>query len=128
MIVADTHAWLWWASSPDLLSRNARAALDTADVIVISALSCYEAYSLLMRGRVDAGKPPESWLHDALRASRISVASVDVAIAAGAAALPREVLRDPIDRIIVATALLHDVPLVTADRKIREPNLVPTIW
>lgn len=51
--------------------------------------------------------------------------TMDVAIAA--AKLP-DPIRDPIDRVIVATALLQGVPLVTKDRKIIESGVVSTIW
>ena len=35
---------------------------------------------------------------------------------------------DPADRLIAATALIHDVPLITADTRIRQSNEVPCIW
>ncbi len=36
--------------------------------------------------------------------------------------------RDPTDRMIGATALVHNVPLVTADRKIRASGEVNCVW
>jgi hypothetical protein len=35
---------------------------------------------------------------------------------------------DPVDRIIGATALIEDIPLLTADCEIRTSRAVPTIW
>jgi len=49
-------------------------------------------------------------------------------IAATAAMLPRDVGRDPADRLIVATAIEYGVPLVTKDDLIRRANVVETIW
>jgi PIN domain nuclease of toxin-antitoxin system len=37
-------------------------------------------------------------------------------------------VNDPIDRIIVATALHHHAPLVTKDQKIVAAALVETLW
>jgi PIN domain nuclease of toxin-antitoxin system len=37
-------------------------------------------------------------------------------------------IRDPADRLIVATALHHGIPLVTTDAKIRAARVVETIW
>ena len=42
--------------------------------------------------------------------------------------LPASYPKDPADRIIGATALVEDMPLVTADRAIRNSRAVPTIW
>jgi PIN domain nuclease of toxin-antitoxin system len=35
---------------------------------------------------------------------------------------------DPADRFIVATALLHDAPLVTKDHLLRRLRFVKTVW
>ena len=35
---------------------------------------------------------------------------------------------DPADRLIGATALTHNIPLITADTRIRASGEVPTIW
>jgi PIN domain nuclease of toxin-antitoxin system len=43
-------------------------------------------------------------------------------------AIQRELLADPGDRLIVATAKALDVALVTRDRAIQKADLVPTVW
>jgi PIN domain nuclease of toxin-antitoxin system len=48
-----------------------------------------------------------------------------VEVAVTAARLPNPV-SDPIDRIIVATALLQGAPLVTKDHKIIDAGIVPS--
>jgi len=30
MIVLDTHAWIWWVSSPEFLSETAKQIIDEA--------------------------------------------------------------------------------------------------
>lgn len=49
-------------------------------------------------------------------------------IAIQAFELPAGYPKDPVDRIIGATALVEDIPLLTADREIRKSRAVPTIW
>jgi PIN domain nuclease of toxin-antitoxin system len=49
-------------------------------------------------------------------------------IALQAYALPASYPKDPADRIIGATALVEDIPLLTADQAIRKSRAVPTIW
>jgi PIN domain nuclease of toxin-antitoxin system len=43
-------------------------------------------------------------------------------------AIPRDVLADPWDRFIVATAKTLGLSLVTKDSAIRDSGLVPSIW
>ncbi len=42
--------------------------------------------------------------------------------------LPESYPKDPVDRVIGATALIEDISLITADREIRKAGAVPTIW
>lgn len=44
---------------------------------------------------------------------------VDAAVGWGLGRVPRDAVGDPFDRMIAATALVHGVPLVTYDRKLR---------
>jgi len=53
---------------------------------------------------------------------------VDEAVAWKFTTIDRDLLRDPWDRFIVATALALDLPLVTADRRIQKSGLVEAIW
>jgi len=42
--------------------------------------------------------------------------------------LPASYPNDPVDRSIGATALVEEIPLLTADAQIRKSRAVPTIW
>ena len=50
------------------------------------------------------------------------------AIAARSVLFSRAFPRDPSDRIIAATALVHNAPLITADKLIHQSGEVPCIW
>jgi len=68
-----------------------------------------------------------------LRASLISspgliTQTIDLAVVEATIAIPRDLLTDPWDRFIVASARTWAVPLVTKDRAIRDSRLVPTVW
>lgn len=56
------------------------------------------------------------------------VLPITASIALQAFELPPDYPKDPVDRIIGATALIKDIPLLTADREIRKSRAVPTIW
>ena len=63
MIILDTHAWLWWTNESTELADPARVAIEQADVIGISAMSCWEVAMLVGKSRIglsmDLVKLPE---------------------------------------------------------------------
>ncbi|WP_437897281.1 type II toxin-antitoxin system VapC family toxin [Sorangium sp. So ce124] len=69
MIVLETHAWFWLVASPDRLSEQAAVAVDGADRLGVSAMSCWEIAMLTEKGRVDLDRPAQRSLEDALARS-----------------------------------------------------------
>jgi PIN domain nuclease of toxin-antitoxin system len=120
----DTHAFLWGYTDDARLSRRCKGLLMAASAaeLAISDVSLSEIARLLVAGRFQAKISPELLMQGIGRA--VTVLSVTPAIALHAAKLDWE-NQDPIDRHIVSTALAHDVPVMTVDRKIHE--LAPRI-
>jgi PIN domain nuclease of toxin-antitoxin system len=114
----DTHIWLWAQLEPERLSPKVREALDEpGSEIHLSPLSVWEAITLARKGRLDLGPDPAAWTDRALATApvRPAMLTMDVARTGGALAKPP---RDPVDRFLVATALIHGLCLVTADEEI----------
>ncbi|WP_028354587.1 type II toxin-antitoxin system VapC family toxin [Bordetella petrii] len=131
MIVLDTHALVWWAAGDSQLSRPAREAIE-AEVqdgeILVSAISAWEVAMLAKAGRLALTMDAAAWLDTVAEVPAIRFVPVDVRISVQSVDLPGEFHKDPADRIIVATARHHSVPLVSADLKIRDYPHVQTIW
>jgi PIN domain nuclease of toxin-antitoxin system len=85
-----------------------------------------EIAQLSHRRRIEFPVVLESFLSEVIL--RFKVFPITANIAMQAFGLPPGYPNDPVDRIIGATALVEDVPLVTADREIRKSRAVPTIW
>ena len=128
MIVLDTHAWIWWASSPDKLSPAARRAIDEARKIGVSAISCWEIATLIRKDRLELDRDVSDWLALAATLPRLSVIPVDAGIGERAGSIDSGFHGDPADRIIVATALQHKAFLITRDELIARSKLVPCTW
>jgi PIN domain nuclease of toxin-antitoxin system len=126
MIVADTHAFFWWAHNRANLSKNAHDALSSADRIVISTITCWEIAMLARKGRITIGADPLTWILESI--ARTGVEPIPLSLEAAVRAVEFQQLRDPSDQQIVATALDLGVPLVTKDDRIRRANVVETIW
>jgi PIN domain nuclease of toxin-antitoxin system len=129
-LVLDTHAWVWWVSKPDKLSRRQRSAIDrvrrrAGDALLLSIISGWEVALLVQGGRLRLPVQLEAWLEQAMSIPGLEIAPLSVPIVAGAARLTG--LRDPADMLIVATALHHGAPLVTNDGRIEDSGLVQVI-
>lgn len=120
MILLDTCTLLW-LSDPEVELPPAVKSLirrTPPGQRFVSAISAFEIAVKHAKGRLALPLPPQAWL-DASYAQR-GLASLPVTdrVACGAAALP-PLHKDPADRIIVASALLHDLVVVTPDPLIR---------
>lgn len=128
MIFVDTHAWYWWLALPERLSARAHDALDAAEAVVVSSMSCYELGLLARRGRIELDRDIEVWLRHALAAEGTIVDQPHPAAAMAAALLGPEFPGDPIDRIIYASARERRTPLVTVDARLRAAAPEHTLW
>ncbi len=131
MIVLDTHALVWWAAGDAQLSRPAHEAIEAegqGGEILVSAISAWEVAMLAKAGRLALTMDAAAWLDTVAQVPAIRFVPVDVRISVQSVDLPGEFHKDPADRIIVATARHHSVPLVSADLKIRDYPHVQTIW
>jgi PIN domain nuclease of toxin-antitoxin system len=117
-ILLDTHVVHWWSAEPQRVSAPARKALEGADELAVADISWFELAWLARNERILLNVPIRSWLQGLAAQLRTFVATP--AIADTAVALPSSFPRDPADRLIYATAVEHDLPLVTKDRVIRD--------
>lgn len=117
MIVLDTHIWLWWINNePKVITYARQQQIQGADVVAVSAISCFEVMWLAKHGRIELPCLPDVWFEKALGGSGIMLLPITPAIAAQAVALP-EHHSDPQDRLIIAAALQHEAKLMSDDRK-----------
>lgn len=126
-VLLDTHAVPYVFGDPAKLGNDSRRVLERCDPeqIGISDFSLYELAVLFEKGRIRVSRPASAVLSEIT--SRITVVALDGAIALDATRLPLP-HGDPFDRVIVATARRHHLPLITKDAMIVASKLVKTIW
>ena len=113
--VLDTHAALWAQLESKRLSAKVRAALAglSPAEVAVSDVSLTETARLLRDGRLVPGRNgPGAWLEAIGLCFNVLPVSPRIAWAAAAFEWTH---RDPCDRHILATALVHGLPLVTID-------------
>ncbi len=131
MILLDTHILIWDALVPERLSPKAKrtiAQANQADGMLIADITLWEIAMLIQKRRVQIDTDCQSFIQLLLQANRIEVRSISPKIAALSVQLPRSINKDPADRLIVATALVENVSLVTADRNLQSAIQISTIW
>ena len=129
-ILLDTHVWLWWLIAPERLTPAERDTLDVQagrGALGVSAICLWEAQMLYAKGRLRLPMPFGAWLREAAGPEVVSVVPLSVDVVLAVDALPKSFHGDPADRVIVATARAHSVPLATRDRAIRASRLAK-LW
>jgi PIN domain nuclease of toxin-antitoxin system len=131
VIVLDTHAWVWFVADPRQLSEPAHKATEAAQAagsIVISSISSWEVVMLAASGRLKLTIDVRDWIAKCEALPFFNFVPVNNSIFVRSVFLPGPLHADPADRIIIATALMRDIPIVTKDRKIRDYPRVQSIW
>lgn len=117
-VLLDTHVVHWWSAEPGRVSPTAQQALKAAEELLVAAITWHELAWLARHERIVPTIPIRSWLEE-LR-THLRTVGLTPAIADSAVSLPRSFPRDPMDRLIYATAIEQGVKLVTKDQAIAE--------
>ncbi len=118
-LLLDTHTILWLTEQNPNLGKLARKACDAAlaaSELTVPTVVFYEAGRLLKRGRVSGPSSIQEWRRLLLSLGvREIVLNAEIAMRASNL---DDLHGDPLDRIIIATALAEEAVLLTADRPI----------
>jgi len=120
MIILDTHIWVWWVDDSQQLRDRQRQIIqdNVQNGLGVSAISCWEVAKLVEYGRLELACVVEEWMEQAMAYPGLQLLELTPQIAIESTKLPGSFHRDPADQIIVATARVYDIPLLTADRRI----------
>jgi len=131
VILLDTHVLVWFVADEDRLSRAARSAIRRArvsDGLAIADVTLWELAFLFARGALRTHGTVENTVRNFVIRSGATVKPITAEIAALATQFPDDYPKDPVDRLIGATARAEGIALVTRDEKIRNSPLLKTIW
>ena len=117
MLSLDTHI-LVFALSGDLSLREQSLLSD--QLWSVSAIVLWELAKLTSLGRIDLDLDSQEFSQ---LLSRVRIWPLDFAVCKQTMAL--DFRSDPADEIIAATSIVHRVPLLTRDRKLRNSKLIP---
>ncbi|MDX2222589.1 MAG: type II toxin-antitoxin system VapC family toxin [Rhodospirillaceae bacterium] len=122
-VLLDTTVFLWAVGEPTRLSNESWMVIgNPAHPIFVSAASLWELSIKQQSGQVVLPGPVEDWIPVALRTAGFATLDIMPAHALLAGKLhPHH--GDPLDRMLVAQAMLEDLTLATRDPFIARYNV-----
>lgn len=120
-LLLDTHIWVWLINGDKRLSKRTLELIDQAakeNSLFISAISLWEMSMLVAKERILLDMPVLDWILKSLKAPGINLIHLSPKLAVESCYLPGVFHGDPADRIIVATARVEELTLVSSNQKI----------
>ena len=118
-LLLDTHIWLRFQGLSGGLRGPAIRIIDAAarlGLVFVSVISIWEIALLVRKQRLELHGPVERWAQDALNKPGIQLLPFTPRIAIESVNLPDSMNKDPADRILVASARVERLTLVTRDK------------
>jgi PIN domain nuclease of toxin-antitoxin system len=129
VILLDTHVLLWWALDPDRLSSAATVTLEAMEERggYASSISIWELGIKVQRSQLELPITVDELARRIERGGVVELVPVETTIWLRTLSLDWS-HRDPADRVIVATALMKEVPVLTKDRALHDYGGVECLW
>ena len=127
--VTDTHSLVWYMTSDPKLSKKAKEIFKKVDDfhenVFIPCIVFFELIYLIEKKRI-AGDF-ESFVAAISLSENYRIEPLCLSIIEKSIGIPREKVADPWDRLIAATSLHLNFPLITRDESLKEIG-VAVIW
>jgi len=119
-LLLDTNAAIWFSQDElaDAVSNQLDEAASAGFATYVSPITAWEVGLLVSRNRVNVGTTPMRWFAQVLARPGVYLAELSPDILIASSFLPGTPPRDPMDRILIATARELAATLVTRDREI----------
>ena len=114
-LLLDTHTFLWFAlNDPSLCIKARDLMIDPGNEVLISPASFWEIAIKISLGKYRLPGPFADFFDGQIAVNHLVVLPISVAHAAVVAGLPFH-HKDPFDRLLIAQAIVEDVPILSAD-------------
>lgn len=128
MFLLDTCVLLWLVIDQEKLSEKTKSTLDRVEeVIFVSAISALEIGLKVQKEKLKLPLSVTTWFSESLKLHGLKELPVTSSIASESTLLP-PVHRDPFDRILVATAKIHNLTIITPDDQICAYPEIQCLW
>jgi PIN domain nuclease of toxin-antitoxin system len=123
-LLLDTPIWIWSLLDPEpLRPRVARALQNPANDLWLSPISIWEFLILIEKGRITLDSEPIPWLNQVVKQLPFKEAPINFQVAKESRFMGLS-HNDQADSFLAATALVYNLTLVTADKRlIKSPKI-----
>lgn len=127
---ADTHALIWLHTDDRRLGRAAAAIFAEADrreaLIFVPTIALVEISESLHHGRIRLDRGFDAWVDGVLSNPAYQLVELSLPVVRRSQEL--YAIPERSDRLLAATAIELECPLITRDARITASGLVPTLW
>jgi PIN domain nuclease of toxin-antitoxin system len=117
-VLLDTCAFIWLVTDDPKLSELAKEIfLDTDNELLLSAVTGFEVSVKYSLGKLHLTEPPKEFIANRIQANALTELPVYMAHALILQNLPFH-HKDPFDRLLVAQAMVNQIPLLSADQQL----------
>ncbi len=126
-VLLDTHAFLWLVTDDPQLSQTAKEVfLEGQNELLLSAVSGFEIAVKYSLGKLSLKETPATFIKNRVQANALTPFPLTVEHAVQLQNMPFH-HRDPFDRLLVAQALIENIPILSADTVLSAYS-VSRIW
>lgn len=120
-LLLDTHTWVWLNNGSSELNKKIIQCIENAAEngrVFISAISVWEIATLCAKKRLILRTSLKEWVDEALSQVGVELVPISPDISIESSELPNGFHGDPADRLIIATARIKRMVILTRDSKI----------
>ena len=128
MILLDTCTLIWLVTDQEHLSIKAKSAIsENRGFLYSSSISAFEIEMKVKKKKLIIKSKTVDWYKDSLKLHGIKGIPLIAEILVESVNLPDH-HNDPCDRMIIATAKMNNLSIITPDQLIKKYRTVKTIW
>ena len=114
-LLLDTCALIWLGNGDASLSLDARQAIEECETVYVSPISLWEVSAKCRKGKLQLKLPPREWFNRILQRYQLKMLPLTNEVMFRAGEL-HEYHKDPSYLMIIASAMVDGLTIVTADR------------
>ena len=126
-LLLDTHTFVWYVTNNQKLSSTARQLINEGNnEVLLSIVSIWEMAIKHSIGKLSFELPFEIFISQQLAVNNFDLLNIKISYLNVVANLPLH-HRDPFDRLIIAQAMVEQIPVVGTD-EIFDSYLIQRLW
>ena len=128
-IIVDTHIFIWDVLGSSRLSDRMKSIMDECDdCLYVSSITFWEVGMLVGKNRLSLNVSVDKFCDVGLRKRQYKVLPISPLIANTVSLYANAINKDPADRIIAATTMVHNATLLTEDNNLKGFDFLKTTY